>query len=220
MVRVKKLLFEDNEDWVGLKMWAYLKKNPTFLLTCLYLSVSGLGLLYEYILFREFDINILDYSEAADFFLAAFKRPDAFVASMAIVLTLVFYRVVANFARKQPNLYIRFLLLVMAFVGLFRREILVPLGAVYFLFFYVAAAKWEAQSLVFGSQAVATITTRFGTPKKSGLVLIGATERFVFGVQQSDQVNGPHERGTEVKPMIVAIPFTNIINIEYQNATF
>ena len=220
MDRIKKLLFEDKQDWIGPKVWAYLMGNPTFLVTSLYLCISSLGLLYEYALFDEFEINILDYSEAADFFLAAFKRPQAFLNSIMIVSTLVVYRIVANFARKQRSTIIRVLLLSFSFVGLFRREILVPIGVVYFLLFYIIAAEREAQRLVLQPETTATISYRFGASKKATVVPIGTTERFIFGVQYSDELNRSQDDKAKITPLIVAIPFTNIARIEYQNLTF
>ena len=221
MDRIKQLLFEDKQDWIGPKVWAYLTANPTFLLTTLYLCISGLGLVYEYVLFGKFGINVLDYSEAADFFLAAFKRPEAFLSSIAIVGSLIFYRVVANFARRQRNVALRIILLFISWPGLFRREILAPLGAIYFVFVYVSLAEIEARSLVFSSDTIATIGSRFGAPQKARIIPIGATERFIFGVQYSDELIRLRQTDgrVDIAPLIIAIPFTNIVGIRYQNTT-
>lgn len=189
--------------------------NPTLFVTLMYLFVSGLGLIYEFILFSAFGVNILDYSEAADFFLAAFKHPEALLSSFAIAGTFVFYRFLANFARQRKNAVVRGLLYFWVWIGLFRREILIPLGIFYFLFFYAIAAEAEASRIVFNSQDAVKVFTRFGDNKEIQIIPIGTTEKFIFGVRKSDQlgeklpVSGGHS--------IVAVPFSNITNLEYVN---
>jgi hypothetical protein len=73
----------------------YLKEfflaNPTVVLSLLYLYVTAIGMLYSAVLYGRFGINVFDYSEIADFLLAAFKNPVAFLsagllAAMAIAL--------------------------------------------------------------------------------------------------------------------------------------
>ena len=132
---IMQLLFQDKPDWVGPRIVAYMAKNPTLLLTASYLLVSGLGLLYEFVLFSEFGINVLDYSDPADFILAAFKRPQALLSSLIIVATIVIYRAIANYARKRKSKALRIFLLFFSWIGLLRREILIPLGLFYFFWF-------------------------------------------------------------------------------------
>lgn len=211
---IMKLLFEDKEEWIGPRVWDYLVANPTFLLTILFLCISGLGLLYEYVLFAGFGINVLDYSEAADFFLAAFKRSEAFLTGIGVAGSFVFYRVGANLARKQRNVLLRGILLSVCFLGAFRREILVPLGVIYFVGLFVIFADEESRRLVRSPDSIATISSRFGTPKKFQVILIGTTERFIFGVPYSE--TGSFSDNT---PLIIAIPFKNIVRIGYQNPT-
>jgi hypothetical protein len=62
----------------------YLKElflaNPTAILSLMYLYVTAIGMLYSLVLYRNFEISILDYSEIGDFLLAAFKNPIAFLS--------------------------------------------------------------------------------------------------------------------------------------------
>ncbi|MBW2738008.1 MAG: hypothetical protein JRE64_03975 [Deltaproteobacteria bacterium] len=221
MNRIRQLLFQDKPDWVGHRIATFMAGNPTLLLTSSYLLISGLGLLYEFVLFTQFGVNVLDYSEAADFFLAAFKRPEALFSSCAIIATLVFYRVIANYARKQKNKALRIILLFFSWVGLFRRKILIPFGMIYFFFFYGMAAQSEAQRIVFRSNEIAIISTRFGAPSEYQIIPIGATERFIFGVQWSEEFDSLRQTDdyTEIKPLVTAVPFTNIVKIEYRHAS-
>jgi hypothetical protein len=52
--------------------------NPTIVVTVLYAYVTGVGMIYSAALYGRFGINVFDYSEIADFLLAAFKNPVAF----------------------------------------------------------------------------------------------------------------------------------------------
>ncbi len=121
---------------------------------------------YEFVLFNQFGINVIDYSEAADFFLAALKRPEVYLSALIIVGSLFLYRIIANYARKSENMFTFVILSLISFIGLFRREILIPIGLFYFFFFYVSLAKIEARRIVFYTDNVAAVFTRFGSPKE------------------------------------------------------
>jgi hypothetical protein len=54
--------------------------NPTVVLSLLYLYVTAIGMLYSAVLYGRFGINVFDYSEIADFLLAAFKNPVALLS--------------------------------------------------------------------------------------------------------------------------------------------
>lgn len=117
MGRLQRLLFEDKQEWIGPRVWHFLVANPSLLVPMLYILISGTGLLYQYLLFSRFGINVLDYAHAKDFLLVAFKTPAAFNASVLIAGSLVFYRVVANYARKKKNTIVRFFLLLLSCQG-------------------------------------------------------------------------------------------------------
>ena len=117
MGRLQRLLFEDKQEWIGPRVWHFLVANPSLLVPMLYILISGTGLLYQYLLFSRFGINVLDYAHAKDFLLAAFKPPAAFNASVLIAGSLVFYRVVVNYARKKKNIIVRFFLLLLSCQG-------------------------------------------------------------------------------------------------------
>jgi hypothetical protein len=180
-----------------------------------------LGLLFEVVLFRQFEIDILDYSEAADFFLAAFKRPEALFSSLGILGTIFFYRLVARFAQARRNKALRYALLFVSWIGLFRREILIPLAIFYFLYAYAFTAQREAERIVFDSSAVVTISTKTTGLSELRVIPIGATEKVLFGVEPTSvaEASGA-DRQTEVRPRVWGVPFTEIARIQYQNARF
>src|SRR5687768_12854749 len=53
----------------------FLLEHYTFVLSALYLYITGVGLLYSFLLYREFRVNIFDYFEISDFLIAALKNP-------------------------------------------------------------------------------------------------------------------------------------------------
>jgi hypothetical protein len=70
---------------LGDKAKKFLGNHPTLVLTLLYLYVTAIGIIYSAILYGRFGINIFDYAETADFLLAAFKNPIAFLAPVILV---------------------------------------------------------------------------------------------------------------------------------------
>jgi len=219
---VERILFEDDPEWVGPKIWRFLASSPTILLTLAYIFLSGLGLLYQYVLFSEVGVSVLDYSEANDFLLAAFKNPEALALGAALVASLIFYRVVANYGRQRRTLIVRVLLLLVSWIGLFRREILIPIGIVYFLFLFVLATQERAYRLVFRSTEAITVTTRSGATTKYAVIPIGSTKSFLFGIDFSDDLvaarSGKPE--TSYRPVLRAFPFSDIVRIDYDKRTF
>jgi hypothetical protein len=73
--------------------WDKFKKffldNPTLVLTLAYLYVAAIGMLYSAVLYGRLGINIFDYSEIADFLLAAFKNPIGILFAGVQVATVV-----------------------------------------------------------------------------------------------------------------------------------
>ena|SRR5215204_563364 len=87
---------ESEERSRGDKTNGFVSDNPTLVLTLLYLYVTGIGMLYSALLYRRFGINIFDYSEIADFLLAAFKNPIALLVVVVQVALFLIARVVAG----------------------------------------------------------------------------------------------------------------------------
>ena len=70
---------QEDARWSAAK--EFFSNNPTFVVTLLYLYVTVVGMVYSAALYGRFGINIFDYSETADFLLAAFKNPVAFLSA-------------------------------------------------------------------------------------------------------------------------------------------
>jgi hypothetical protein len=76
---------DEQKDTHWGKVVEFFSNHPTLVLTLLYLYVTAVGLIYSAALYSKFGINIFDYTEIADFLLAAFKNPVAFLAAGILV---------------------------------------------------------------------------------------------------------------------------------------
>jgi hypothetical protein len=66
----------------------WLRSNPGLVFSVLYLTLSVVGLVYQWLFFRRFRLNVLEFSDATDFLMVVVREP--LVVAMAS-LGLVFY---------------------------------------------------------------------------------------------------------------------------------
>ncbi len=79
----------DWEIWKPrLRVPNWLRENPGLLLSVVYLALSAVGLLYQFLFFRRFKLNVLEFSDAADFLMVVVREP--LTVAMAS-LGLLFY---------------------------------------------------------------------------------------------------------------------------------
>lgn len=79
----------DWEIWKPrLRVPDWLRDNPGLVLSVVYLLLSVVGLLYQFLFFRRFKLNVLEFSDAADFLMVVVREP--LTVAMAS-LGLVFY---------------------------------------------------------------------------------------------------------------------------------
>jgi hypothetical protein len=64
----------------------FFRDHPAILVTLLYAQMSAVGVIYLWSLFRQFGVNVMDFAEANDFLLAAFKEPFSFFAGLVLVI--------------------------------------------------------------------------------------------------------------------------------------
>ncbi len=69
----------------------FIFENYTPIFGLLYVYSTGIGIVYSYLIYSKFRINIFDYAEIGDFLLAAFKYPSVLllVAGQFILIPLV-----------------------------------------------------------------------------------------------------------------------------------
>lgn len=66
----------DWEIWKPrLRVPNWLRENPGLLLSVVYLLLSAVGLLYQFLFFRRFKLNVLEFSDAADFLMVVVREP-------------------------------------------------------------------------------------------------------------------------------------------------
>lgn len=53
----------------------WLQDNPGLVFTALYLALSAVGLLYQFLFFRRFQLNVLEFSDATDFLMVVVREP-------------------------------------------------------------------------------------------------------------------------------------------------
>jgi hypothetical protein len=77
------------------KVKGFFREHPTFFLTLMYVDLTGIGILYTLIFYRQFGINIFDFAEIGDFLLAAFKAPAiTFLVLLAQVLLIILFTLI------------------------------------------------------------------------------------------------------------------------------
>jgi hypothetical protein len=158
---------------------------------------TGVGILSSWALYREFGINIFDYAEIGDFLLAAFKSPSALYNFMYALITVSLVpativltprlarwltRLIAPPSRRLEGHFYQ--LSVFAY-GLLMPIVTVSLTIFWFVVGITAGSTGEAQAIKHGEKPLVVVQYRSfsssaGQVTKPGLVLIGATQRFVF----------------------------------------
>ncbi len=172
-----------------------LHHNPGLVITLAYLAISFLGLLFSWSLFREFDINIFNFTEVSDFLLAAMREPMTFVmAGTALLVTWILDWLakleVKHWAPKNPTS--KFGRFYKRFSKAINRHPITPM--LIFLFysylFISLYGNWKAESIKAGEGQV--IRVQLTEPIASGGdgqtggnviiegILLGSTNRYLF----------------------------------------
>lgn len=84
----------DWEIWKPrLSLPSWLRDNPGLLLSVLYLLLSAIGLLYQFLFFRRFKLNVLEFSDAADFLMVVVREPlTVAMASLGVFFYWIYMR--------------------------------------------------------------------------------------------------------------------------------
>jgi hypothetical protein len=80
---------------------SFFRGNPATVGSFLYIYVTTIGIVYSYVLYQQFRVNIFDYATTSDFILAAFRNPLTFLVALgAISFVLLFVQVVTSLTSK------------------------------------------------------------------------------------------------------------------------
>jgi hypothetical protein len=229
---VEKLASEPESDDVFLRTVAVVREHPGVALTVLYVYASAVGGLYTWSLFRQFGVTILDFAQATDFLLAAFKQPVALIVALCagtVAAALVYFA----FLRQDLALFIRVSVsgmfnplalavgapaLVQALLRMRKRE-KEALDTIRRRSSVIVAATFVAASLLFGLVSGANIkggnAPRIGVELKNGgqqgisscldgsVFLIGTSQEYIF----------LYDRNDPLQPLTHIIPAANVLRI-------
>jgi len=82
-----------------------LERHPGALLTGLYLALTAIGIAYDFLYFRRFGVNILDYAETGDFLLAALRAPLAIFYCVLPVVAIWLAALLRRWVRRVSPRY-------------------------------------------------------------------------------------------------------------------
>lgn len=187
---------------VGQFLW----EHPALPLTLAYAQVSSMGLMYMWGLFRGFGINILEFSDASDFLLSAFKEPLALALALVgcagiyvlMVLDASVRDIPAEEVRGKAGVIGRIVVVTVS------RRIAIPLYiCAYLFYFWLTPAQlgtMHARRVRTGAApGVVVALTRGSDPTSSAslegqMILIGTTGKFAFFYE-------PEKERTHITPI-------------------
>jgi len=182
--------------------------NVTIIVSFLYLFATGVGIESSYILYRQFEINIFDYAETGDFLLAAFKSPTAatnigviaptLVLGIPLIVSLLPVLSRSGFFLRSLDKDEQWALQIYQAFSIFTRFgpyiVVAAIASVLFHVLHSAAEDSfaEADAIIQGEKPSLVVQYRSfsgsaGQVTKTGLELIGATQKVVFLYDLDDE---------------------------------
>jgi hypothetical protein len=161
------------------------REHSGLAVTAMYVLLIAAGMLYEFWLFRFFQINILYYAEAADFLLVPFREPlVVFIALLPIPLFWLYMNGARWLGKKLSRPDAKELdARTMSVYSKFMRAVTILAIALWSVAFTAEYAESVHESIVEGKRrqvAVELATSNGITPVRIAGTVIGTTSRFVF----------------------------------------
>lgn len=185
----------------------WLRENPGLFLSGIYVAASIIGVLYHFLFFRRFGVNVLEFSEASDFLMVVVREPlTVALALLGVPFYLVYGVLTAPLSRwsrrrfaslrstpeKRRKMHERMRpwwpLLQGGFI------------CIYAILFVMVYSTWRAKQIRAGDFRQVVVEYKTDSPRPDGslrvegLGLLGTASRFVF---LYDRAN----RRTEVVPL-------------------
>ena len=191
-----------------------LERHPGALLTGLYLALTSIGIGYDFLYFRRFGVNVLEYAETGDFLVAALRAPMAILYCVLPVVAIWLAAQLRRWVRRVSPRYD-------AYAARYERKwrarnlslywdvmntLLVVLYAFAFTAYYARAQARVAKSqaarrvTVELAAAAATADASSGRAATSVANLVGTTGKFAV-------LYYPEQDSTHV------VPFDNVLQI-------
>ncbi len=188
-------LDRDEAEFMRLRVIApvWLRENPGLVLSGIYVAASIIGVLYHFLLFRRFGVNVLEFSEASDFLMVVVRDPlTVALALLGIPFYLVYGALTTPLSRwgrrhfatlrstpeKRRKLHESMRpwwpLMQGAFIG------------IYAILFVMLYSTWRAKQIRAGDFRKVAVEYKTDSPRPDGslrvegLGLLGPTARFVF----------------------------------------
>ena len=220
---IVNLLFVDNPNSILDRSLSFLANHPALYLTVFYVFFSALGLLFEFSLFSWFEVNIFNYLDASDLFLAAFKYPRPLILSFFYFLLFFLFHFIAKKLLATKYIWPK-LLFIVFWPGLLKRDIIIFISFAFLFATYTTGAYLKAHHLVYKTnRTVTVVTTENNKPQEFQMIPIGSTERFLLGIEYTTTLTDARLCDNELASfnvLVRAVPFSNIVKIEYRNIPF
>jgi hypothetical protein len=174
---------DEQKNTRGGKVVEFFRNNPTLVLTLLYLYVTAIGLIYSWVLYRRFGINIFDYSEISDFLLAAFKNPLVFVyvGAQGVFVLLPWLRIFRKSSNTAEVIRSRTTIRLSISI-IFLASVVIPSASAIITASSIKGGEKTAVGVRYRSFSSST-----GQVTEPGLELIGATQKAVFFYDVDDK---------------------------------
>jgi len=179
---------------------SFFREHPAIVGTLLYLQVNAVGVIFSWVLFRNFGINVFDFAEANDFLLAAFREPYSLLSAIGIlayaILGLWF---LDNIKKRNPGL------LPSVRIGMLMSILLLIPYTVAPAYYFADKNAEEIRESTGSDIQVFVKAARVGSPDmliNSQTTLIGTTERLIFLLQKSTG-------------KVIAVPRVSVARLEF-----
>jgi hypothetical protein len=205
----EEALDREEAEFMRLRLIAplWLRENPGLVLSAIYVAASIIGVLYHFLFFRRFGVNVLEFSEASDFLMVVVRDPlTVALALLGVPFYLVYGALTAplsrwsrrHFAvlRSTPEKRRKMLERMRPWWALLQGSFI----GIYAILFVMVYSTWRAKEIRTGDFRKVAVEFKTDSPRPDGalriegLGLLGTTARFVF---LYDQAN----RRTEVVPL-------------------
>lgn len=185
----------------------WLRENPGLALSAIYVAASIIGVLYHFLFFRRFGVNVLEFSEASDFLMVVVREPLTVALALLGVPFYILYGVLTtplsrwsrrHFAvlRNTPEKRRKMLERMRPWWPLMQGSFI----GIYAILFVMVYSTWRAKEIRAGEFRKVSVEYKTDSPRPDGFLrieglgLLGTTSRFVF-------LYDPANRRTEVVPL-------------------
>jgi len=171
------------------------KEFQTFL-SVFYLILVGIGMLFSYMKYSRFGINIFQYSDIFDFLLTPFRDLSIFIFSLISISLVFFIYKVDKFTKKKFPKYYKS----KYHFGLMKSQPIIGLVIAFILYLFIFSGKYGEyrEKRILRNPKSIEIVLNNGETKNGNL--IGKNNGYVFLLENDNEVNiYPITNLTEIK---------------------